>query len=131
MKKILFPLIITTLLVVLFGCDVDHYKGKRPFDYSESVWICTEYQMTCSYKTSGVKETWQLNGEELNFYFLWSSIDSRVSFMIQDEDGKEKMLFGGRCTFGKKRFIVIVGSIADDCLLDINDGDELVFERIE
>ena len=114
MKKEKRWLFVAITILLLFGtaCDVDPYKGHRPMDYGESVWVCKEYDIT--YTVNGIEKGNSTslimirNGKIFELAFLWSALDSGVTIQSIDDQGNHKNEFSGRCTFGKSEFLIYV-----------------------
>ena len=107
MKK-LISVILISCLHLLCSCDIDLYKGKRPVDYPHTSWACEEYNISFSVeeKHQIVNPKMVIDGKEIPFSFLWSSLDNRVNIQFE-LDGQEYSL-SGRCKFGKNKFSITI-----------------------
>lgn len=100
--------LVLALLLVLTACDRDFYRGKRPIDYANSRWVCSEYgaSFEVDENGNGVNQILTVNGKAVPFSWLFGSFDRSVLLKFEI-DGQAYSLWGD-CKFSKKLFAVYI-----------------------
>ena len=96
------------LLAGLCACDVDFYHGKRPLDYENSYWVCSEYGASFEVDENGdsANRSLTINGEKIPFSWKFSSVDNSV--WIKFEIDETTYSWWGYCKFSKQLFSVSI-----------------------
>lgn len=102
-NKLIALLLILVVALVLCSCDIDYYKGQRPYDYPNTTWVCENADITYFAESNGGVIVF--DGENIEYRFLWSILDSSVS--AETLDGSD-WYFGGVCKFNKNYFTIKV-----------------------
>lgn len=117
------------LLLTCALCACDPAVGKRPFDYPNSKWVCSEPHIEIEVSVNGdYTATLGTGGEKRTFFLGFRSgygVDAYTGANVVFND--ETLLFTGECSYSKDRFIVTIG---DDNLWD-GAYHKLVFVRVE
>lgn len=105
---ILICVFVVLLSFGLYGCDTDFYRGKRPIDYANSRWVCSEYgaSFEVDENGNGVNQILTVNGKAVSFSWLFGSFDRSVLLKFEI-DGQAYSLWGD-CKFSKKLFVVYI-----------------------
>lgn len=127
-KTIVKVFAVLFLLSVLCSCDADPYRGKRPFDYKQSVWQFSDDNMQIIYQSDENSGTVIMNEKKYMLSFLWGYFNSSVNVSIIRENSDPVPFFSGDCSFSKKTFEIRVTYKADDAE---NIPDTLLFTRID
>ena len=96
------------LLLALTACDTDFYREKRPIDYANSRWVCSEYGASFEVDENGdsANRSLTINGEKIPFSWKFSSVDNSV--WIKFEIDETTYSWWGYCKFSKQLFSVSI-----------------------
>jgi len=115
MKSKLFAVIFAFLMCVgMVACGGEE-AAKRPIDYPNTKWQCTNASFTfsvtedCKIEDAVITNS---SGEEASVCIEFSE-QSEGKMYVKSADGTETY-FSGACTFGKKKFTVMVGNSRKD-----------------
>ena len=100
--------LILALLLALTACDTDFYREKRPIDYANSRWVCSEYGASFEVDENGdsANRSLTINGEKITFSWKFSSVDNSV--WIKFEIDETTYSWWGYCKFSKQLFSVSI-----------------------
>ena len=115
------------LSIPLCSCDADYYAGQRPYEQPNTSWACEEYGASFSLGAEGelLEATILVDGESVQFSFLWSDFDNNVAMLLDLDDGVEKVW--GLCRFGRDRFSI---TFEDTRGLFPEQGITMVFDKV-
>lgn len=132
MKKIfLLMLVLISLMCLLCGCDM--HVGKRPPDYINTKWVCTDpdiwFEVDNEHEILGEIK---INGEVkpiTAFFNMGSRVDFYPSTMLDENAiiNQKEIIIRGSCSFSKYKLKVKVNY---DTLFN-NRYEELIFIREE
>ena len=87
-------------------------EAKRPVDYPNTAWACTDGEINFSVADNGTVENASLlnkNGDTVKVKIVFSEAsEKKASFY--SEDGKE-LYFSGTCSYGESSFTLTVSDI--------------------
>ena len=125
--KCKFWIILLLSASILWGCDPA--GGKRPYDYPNSKWVCSEPHIEIEVSENGDYTATLGTGEEKRTFFLGFrsgyGVDAYTGANVVFND--ETLLFTGKCRYGEESFTVTIGK---DNLWN-GAYHELVFVRVE
>ena len=100
--------LILALLLALTACDTDFYREKRPIDYANSRWVCSEYgaSFEVDENRDSANRSLTINGEKIPFSWKFSSVDNSV--WIKFEIDETTYSWWGYCKFSKQLFSVSI-----------------------
>ncbi len=124
--------IITTLVLFILLCGCDPYANKQPWNFKNSVWVCSEPYITYGIDPNSIETASTIiDGKEIIFDLCFNA--NRVDAWKYKEQGGEKVgdeiLFSGTCSYSETEFIIKVD--VDSDVLFKGEYQELVFTRQE
>lgn len=115
MKSKLFAVIFAFLMCVGMVACGGGEEAKRPIDYPNTKWQCTNASFTfsvtedCKIEDAVITNS---SGEEVSVTVEFSE-QSEGKMYVKSANGAETY-FSGTCTFGKNKFTVMVSDVHDD-----------------
>ncbi len=124
MKKVIFSLCIAMEIIILQGCAVDMYVGKRPSDQNNTKWVSEEpdiyFEVSDKYNELTGCNTYgkvNINGVETEIAVSFALGSPRVEFRpvsaYHKSDNEEESyidgnawLFKGNCNFSHNKLVV-------------------------
>ena len=129
-RNVLKALIITLLAVLLLNLTLVlvGIEQKRPYEYGDSVWKCSEPNIELIYEGEGKKCVYYSPDGEVELDVGFDNA-GRLYIVYEGRSNRqdENILFKGDCKFDSDFFVV---EVIRNELFD-GDYDELIFERIE
>lgn len=128
--KIKVSAIIVSLMVFLCGCD--WHTFRHPYQFGDSVWVCSAPEITYYVVGSADEESFYdyavavIDGQNTVLDFAFQS--TTIAVYKQNDDGtySSKMFLSGDCRYSKNKFTVTVSKD------DLFDGQytTLEFNRV-
>lgn len=133
-NRFIIVLLTISLSLAITGCNYDKYDGKRPFDYGEAKWVCSDpnawfyvHPDAEDYHTPTGELT--LDDKVIDFKLTFPPETDLVT-ITAETNGNSKgftLTTSGKCTFSPNEFTITIDKQGDE----IFEGkcDRLVFVK--
>ncbi len=111
-RNLVILVILSAMVVVLCGCSLDPYRGKRPIDYPNTKWVCSEPRLSFSSEDPDnrliIEEDVELPDKTIIGWGRGARMDIIGVYMEGDKIQRSDKILACDCTFYKDKLVARV-----------------------